>query len=122
MLKNINKKNSAVIALLVALIIGGAFAFWQEKASRENYSIVYITTGEVYVGKLATFPRLEMTDGYIFQSIKDITDPTRSNFQLNPIKEALWAPEKMVFTRENVIFYGPILKTSKIAETLAGQK
>ncbi len=121
MLQNINK-NKIAIAVVVVLIVGVAFAFWQKKANSENYSVVYLTTGEVYVGKLATFPRLEMTDGYIFQALKDATDPTKSNFQLNPIKEALWAPEKMVFTRKNVIFYGPLLKTSKIAETLATQR
>ncbi len=121
MLKNINKKN-IIVAVLIVLVIVGAFVFLQEKANRENYSVVYITTGEVYVGKLATFPRMELTDGYIFQITKDATDPTKSNFQLNPIKEALWAPEKMVFTRKNVVFYGLLLKSSKIAETLANQK
>ena len=86
------------------------------------YSVVYMTTGEVYVGKLTTFPDLRLTDGYILQVTKDTVDPTKSNFQLNPINQALWAPEVMHMNKQNIVFYGPLLPTSKIAQTLAAKK
>ena len=84
-----------------------------------SYSVVYLTTGEIYVGKLSTFPSFELKDSYILQVTKDTVDPSKNNFQLQPINEALWAPKSLYLTRKNVVFYGPILPTSKIAQALA---
>ena len=116
-----SKKNIAIVVVLVLIVAGvGYFGY---KASRTNtYSVVYLTTGEVYIGRLATFPNLQLKDSYILQVTKDVADPTKSNFQLQPISEALWAPQTLHINRKNVVFYGPLLPTSKIAETIAAQK
>lgn len=116
-----SKKNIIVIVVLVLVVAGIGF-FQYKKAYMNDYSVVYLTTGEVYVGKLTTFPDLELRNGYILQVTKDPTDPTKNNFQLQPISEALWAPQELHLTRRNVVFYGPLLDTSKIAQTLAAQK
>lgn len=114
-------KNNIVLAIIVVLIVVGV-AFRAKKLNNDNgYSVVYLRTGEVYVGKLTTFPDLQLKDGYILQVTKDTTDPNKTNFQLQPIKDALWAPESLHLVKDNVVFYGPLLATSKIAETLAGQ-
>jgi hypothetical protein len=116
-----SKKNVGIVVILVLII--GIFGVWQYKASHANdYSVVYLSTGEVYVGKLTTIPDLVLTDAYILQVTKDATDATKTNFQLNPINQALWAPQSMHFIKDNVVFYGPLLSTSKIAETIAAQK
>jgi len=115
-----SKKNIAIVVVLVLIVI--VLGFWIYKASYPNeYSVVYLTTGEVYVGKLSTFPNMELTDAYILQVIKDEKDSTKNNFQLQPIKEALWAPRSLNLIKDNIIFYGPLLPTSKIAETIATQ-
>ena len=115
-------KNNIVLLVVVVLVVVGV-ALWVNKTKRgsNEYSVVYLTTGEVYVGKLTTFPDLELKDAYILQLNKDATDPLKSNFQLQPISEALWAPKSLYLTRKNVVFYGPLLATSKIAETIAAQ-
>jgi hypothetical protein len=115
-----SKKNIILTIVLILVVVG--VAIWHKKTSNSNdYSVVYLTTGEVYVGKLTTFPDLELTDGYILEVTKDATDPTKSNFQLNPVNQALWAPKVLHLVEKNVIFYGPLLPTSKIAETLTAQ-
>ena len=83
--------------------------------------MVYLSTGEVYVGKLRVFSNLMLTDSYVLQIAKDATDPTKNNFQLNPIKEALWAPKKTSYYERSSCFLWPLLPNSKIAETLAQQ-
>lgn len=115
-----SKKNLVVVVVLVlAVLVVGIFSY---KINHQNdYSVVYLTTGEIYVGKLSTFPDLRLKDSYILQVIKDTTDPAKSTFQLQPISEALWAPEYLNLNRKNIIFYGPLLSTSKIGQTLAGQ-
>ena len=116
-----SKKNIVIVALVILVVIG--VGFFLNKKSKDNnaYSVVYMTTGEVYVGKLTTFPDMRLSNGYILQVVKDETDETKSNFTLNPIKDALWAPETMHLIKDNVVFYGPLLTTSKIAQTLAGE-
>jgi|SRR3989344_1047996 len=114
-------KNQVVIIVVILLVVVGV-GFWAKKMNKEDgYSVVYMTTGEVYIGKLSSFPDFELTDAYIFQVTKDVTDETKANFQLQPIKEALWAPKSMHLVKDNVVFYGPLMSNSKIAETIAGQ-
>ena len=116
-----NKKNIIIAAVVVLVVL--ALGFFKYKEMRENnaYSVVYLTTGEVYVGNLTTFRGMRLSNGYILQVTKDATDSTKTNFQLNPINEALWAPQYLEINQKNVVFYGPLSPTSKIAETLKAQ-
>lgn len=115
-----SKKN--IVLLVVAALVLGGVALWSKKMRNEAvYSVVYLSTGEVYVGKLSTFPRMELKNGYVLGTAPDPADPKKSNFQLNPLNEALWAPERLYLNKKHVVFYGPILPTSQIADTLAKQ-
>ena len=61
-----SKKNIVIVVVLVLVVI--FFGFWQYKVNHaDDYSVVYLTTGEVYVGKLSTFQGLTLKDGYILQ-------------------------------------------------------
>lgn len=113
-----NKKNIAIVSVIVLIVVG--VGFWFNKKNTDNvYSVVYLTTGEVYVGKLTTFPDLELNGAYILQVAKDATDATKTNFQLNPVNQALWAPQTLHLIKDNVVFYGPLMSDSKIAQTIA---
>lgn len=120
-----SKKFKILIGLLVLLVIGLIFALFRDKLEqlvKEDYSIVYLSTGEVYIGQLAVFPDLQLKNPYILQVTKDATDPAKSNFQLQPIKDALWAPQSLHLIKDNVIFYGRLMSDSKLAQTLAEKK
>ena len=122
--KNKNNMNNTLkivfaVVVVVAVLIVAGFVY-VNKRDKEN-SVVYLSTGEVYVGKLSHFPRLVLDDSYLLQVVKDTTDPNKYNFQLNPIKEALWSPKHLYLNRDLVIFYGPLEEGSKIAETLKGK-
>ena len=115
-----SKKNIVLLIVVVLVVVG---AFWVKKTKGDNaYSVVYMTTGEVYVGKLSMFPDFSLRDSYQLQVVKDATDPNKSSFQLNPTKDAIWAPKSMHIIKDNVAFYGSLMSDSKIAQTLAGQK
>lgn len=120
MLKNISKINIAIIILVLIVL---SLGFWQYKTNNKAniYSVVYLKTGEVYVGKLTRFPDLQLKDSYILQVIKDTVDPDKSSFQLQPTKEVIWAPKMMHLIKDNVVFYGPLMSNSKIAEAIAAQ-
>ena|SRR3989344_4422623 len=114
-----NKRN-IIIAVAVVLVI--VAAVWFYKKDTDAYSIVYLTTREIYVGKLKTFPDLQLTGGFILGTVPDATDPKKSNIQLTPMSEALWAPEGSIhLVKDNVLFYGLLSPESSIAKTLAGK-
>ncbi|MCX6752715.1 MAG: hypothetical protein NTZ87_04440 [Candidatus Nomurabacteria bacterium] len=115
-----SKRNIIIVVAVVLIILAVGFYF-NKKSASNPYSVVYLTTGEVYVGELTTVPDLTLKNGYILQVTKDATDATKNTFQLNPISQALWAPKVLHLVKDNVVFYGPLMSTSKIAQTLAGQ-
>ena len=106
----------AAAAVVVLLIIIGAF--WNYQQSKDTLSVVYMATGEVYVGKLATFPRFNLTGAYQYQAVQDLKDKTKTNFQLVPVAEALWAPSTMYLNAEQVVFYGPLAESSQAYKAL----
>ena len=90
---------------------------WVYKRSSDRLSVVYLATGEVYIGKLTTFPRLVLAaDGYQFQMAQD--QEGGSNVQLIPISDAPWAPERFYLNRDQVVLYGPLSEESLIFKTL----
>ena len=117
---NSNKwKIVSLVVIVVLLVVIGYFTGVFK--SNNDYSIVYLSTGEVYIGKLTTFPDLQLTNAHVLQLSKDEKDPTKNTFQINPIKDAVWAPESLHLVKDNVVFYGPLSPESQIAKTLAEQ-
>ena len=93
------------LVVLVAIIL---FGVWAYLGSQGQYSVVYATSGEIYIGKLATFPRLILTDAHALITAKDVNDPTKAVFRMNPFSSAVWATDKVYLNPEQVIFYGPL--------------
>lgn len=119
-----------LLILILILIVGVAISFaalavYKPDAIRnmfdKSYSVVYLSTGEIYVGKLSVFPRLVLTDAYLLQTVPDQADPTKQSYQLAPLKEALWSPEKIYLNDDQVIFTASIRAESEIAKTLKGK-
>lgn len=116
------KKKYLVWAVIVLLVVLVALALAHVIKKRNEYSIVYLTTGEVYVGKLRTFPDLELTDSYVLQVVQSAPGAAATNnFQLTPVKEALWAPKRLHLVEKNVVFYGPLSPESQIGKALTTQ-
>lgn len=120
------KKKLLLLVILSVFVIAAATAamIYFTPAGKENnpYSVVYLTTNEIYIGRLIEGAKLTLTDIYLLQIIKDPQDETKSSFQLSPLKEAIWSPEKLYISEDKVIFYGPIEETSKVAEAIKAAK
>lgn len=117
---DISKKHLIKVVVTVLVVVALGFLI-NKKGMESGYSVVYLATGEVYVGQLSTIPDFELKNAYILQVTKDATDPTKNNFQITPVNDALWAPESLHIIKKNVVFYGKLQKTSKIAETIAAK-
>ena len=113
-------KTAGVVALGVLVVAVLCFLVFVKLDA--GYFIVYMTNGEVYVGHVSTFPRFKLTDGYIFQAVQDASNPQKKTFQLNPLKDAVWAPKYLYINKSQVLFLGPLSESSSIFKTLTNFK
>lgn len=117
-------KKSLIIFIVVIVLLVVALGFYvysELNISKKPWSVVYLTTGEIYIGKVSSFPKFQIADAYILQVVKspgEETEEAKTNFQLTPLKDALWAPKKLYLNKEQVVFYGPVEETSKVAEAI----
>ncbi len=118
----LNQKKHKILAGVVLLLVAAIAVKAVFLCRGMGTSVVYLSTGEAYVGDLYLFPKMQLKNGYILTTVKDPVDPNKTTFQLNPLKEALWAPKNLYINRKHVVFYGPIMSDSKIAQTLAEQE
>mgnify|MGYP001615922862 CR=1 FL=1 len=110
-----------LVSVLVLVVVVLGLYFTGVLGNKNEYSVVYLTTGEVYVGKLTNLTGPVLRDAYIYQLTKDPTDPEKNNFTLNPINETLWAPQSLHINKDQIVFYGLLSPDSHIAKTLAEQ-
>jgi hypothetical protein len=115
-----NKWITLIVAVVIILALVVSLIFLARGS--DDYYVVYLASGEVYVGKLAVFPSLQLRDAYSLQVTKDDKDPTKNNFNLNPVKDAVWAPAKLHLNKNQVVFYGPLESSGKIAQVLADRE
>jgi len=120
-----SKKCLIILIVVVVLVFGFGFYLYSELAiSKKPWSVVYVTTGEIYIGKLSSFPRFQLFDAYLLQVVKKPGAETdegvqeETQFQLTPLKDALWAPKKLYLNKEQVVFYGPVREDSRVAEVI----
>ncbi|MDO8557205.1 MAG: hypothetical protein Q7R98_01965 [Candidatus Jorgensenbacteria bacterium] len=117
------RKKFWIVLVLVALILIAAYLVFIKFTLERSYSVVYLATGETYVGKLSYFPRLYLTDGYRVDAVIDSGSAlNKSNIQLVPLEKMMWAPSGLYINKYQVVFYGPLQSSSEIAELLNKQK
>jgi hypothetical protein len=110
-----------VFCVAIAILVGGALCcalFLKQSAKTNGYSMVYLISGQAYVGKLSFFPTMRLKDVYLLEMVKDPQDAAKTNFQLSPLKDSIWSPKTVYLIKKNVAFYAPVGETSEIAKSL----
>lgn len=132
------KKSLVIFFIVLILILAGAFVLLKfkkpngqnavskqgEEITGKKWSVVYLTSGEIYVARLS-YPVsktdfLLPADSYMLQIVKgkDEKGADKSNFQLTPLNEFLWAPKDLYVNRDQIVFYGPIEETSGVGKAI----
>lgn len=111
-----------VAAVVVGIILLASLAviFISPLVFGKPYFVVHTANGEIYVGRASWTPRFHLTDVYLLQatSPSDLSATPGTNFQMVPLSSTPWAPKKIYFERNQIIFYGPIDEKSSVAATL----
>ena len=117
------KKYKSVILSCLALgaVLLAFFLYSEMNPASKPWSVVYLNTGRLYIGKLVTFPSFQLYEAYSIEKGQDPKDSTKETLQLVSLSGATWSPKKLYLVREQVIFYGPIQEDSVVVKSILGK-
>ena len=121
------------VVLGVIVIIGGliAFGIWggvwlmsrfqpANPSGASPYTAVYLTTGDIYFGKFARFPKPRMTDVWFLQ--RSAGENNQPQFGILPFKSAFWGPiNEINFNPNQILFWANLRNDSSVLKALQNQ-
>ena len=112
---------SALIVLVLAAIFAVAWLVSSLKA--RNYSVVYLSSKEIYIGRLHTFPKLFLSDAYVLQNAPAAAEgQPAGSLQLSPISAKAWGTDKMYLNPDQILFRGPLSEDSEAGKAIKAKK
>lgn len=124
----ISKTIAAIIVVLVVIfllcvgvLVGirvNAKGAGSNDVSLSPYSAVYLSTGDVYFGKLDWSPSPHIEDPWFLQRG---TDPSgNATVGVYPFSQVAWGPSDAIyFNSQNIVFWTRLSSTSSVAEVMA---
>ncbi|MBI3588830.1 MAG: hypothetical protein HY093_00230 [Candidatus Liptonbacteria bacterium] len=77
------------------------------------YSAVYLSTGEIYFGKLSWFPRPKLSNVWFLQ--RSSGGANQPGLNLLPFKSVIWGPESELYLNsKDIVFWTKIRADSQI--------
>lgn len=111
----------SLIVVVVVLIMVGVWVAVQitkpdsEKASA--YSAVYMTSGDVYFGKMHWFPWPHLSNVWLIQ--RSVDQQNQQQLGLTPFTNAFWGPTNEVYLNPHqIVFWASVRKDSQLAKGL----
>lgn len=126
--QNKNMKKSKIIFFGILIIIVVALALWagiviagmqsgSNPDSPSPYSAVYLSTGDIYFGKLSWFPSPHMTDVWLIERNQDQSGQTQTS--LAPLKSVFWGPvDEISFNSQDIVFSTRLKNSSQIVSAI----
>ncbi len=110
-----NKTNKTLLTVIVVLVIAIlGFASWKVFFEKDSWSAVYLKTGDLYFGKLQTFPSYGLSQVYLFQVNKE---NTQNPLSVQRFKNVFWGPEDFLsLNREEVVWTAKLRSESELVK------
>lgn len=111
-----SKVNKILLALVIVLIIAfGVVLYWQNGGFETPYYAVYMSTGDLYFGKLSHFPNLSLTDVWLLQRSGDAN--SQNQLGVSRFDKAFWGPEDQLnLDSKNVVWTTKLKPDSQLAQ------
>ncbi|MBI3638636.1 hypothetical protein HY227_02745 [Candidatus Wolfebacteria bacterium] len=120
------KNKILLIAVIVLIIVFGVILFLKSGAnfsglfSGSSYWAVYMTTGDVYFGKLHYFPKLSLTDVWFLDRTSG--DP-QNPIKVSEFNKAFWGPDGRLYLNEkNILWKVKMRPDSQVVEYIKNNK
>lgn len=106
-----------VIVLVLAIGLGFVFSkFSMFGGAKPQYAAVYLTSGDLYFGKLSRFPKFSLDDAWFLQPGGE-QGPGLARFE-----DAAWKPAGSIhFNSENIAFWTLLAADSPVIQAIEGR-
>jgi hypothetical protein len=106
----------AALAVWAGILIAGMQSGSNLDAA-SPYSAVYLSTGDIYFGKLSWFPSPHMTNVWLITRGQDSSGQTQTS--LVPFKSVLWGPmDEISFNSQDIVFSTRLKNSSQIVSAM----
>ena len=107
-----------IIILLAVVFIYLGYAFGKEifPFGSGKWQAVQLMNGDVYYGKLQTFPCYKLTKAYFVQTVEDETNTAS---QLKPLSSLFFGPENVMhLQKEQVLWWADLSEGSQVLKAI----
>lgn len=109
-----------VFIIIVLVLVG--FGVWlgislgrSAAGGASPYSAVYLTTGDIYFGKLSWHPKLRLTNVWLLQ--RNVDSQNQTQLGLAPFTSSFWGPvDEIYLSPKQVVFWTRLSKDSAVAK------
>ena len=109
-----------IIVVMLAVWVGILIAGMQSGSNPDAaspYSEVYLSTGDVYFGKLSWFPSPHMTNVWLIERSQDQSGQTQTS--LVPMKSVPWGlTDEINFNSQDIVFSARLKNNSQIVQAM----
>ena len=103
-----------VVVVIVALGVWLAVSLTASGSGSSEYSAVYLTSGDIYFGKLTWFPHPRLTSVWLLQ--RTVGEQNQPQLGVAPFTSAFWGPiDEIRLNPKEVIFWTRLRLDSELA-------
>ncbi len=127
-MQRIPLKKISIYVLIVVFAFAAAYASyaWGKKTwpfGESKYQVVQLVSGEVYYGKLRTFPSFKLFDVYFIQRTQPQNEGEQAGTQLLPLNSLFFAPENsMHLNKSQILWWVNLSPDSQILKAIKERK
>jgi len=111
-----------ILVIILALIIAYLSYAWGKQIwpfSESKYQAVQLISGDIYYGKLRTFPCCKISEAYIIQTNKSQKEGEEATTKLVPLASLFFAPENtMHFSKNQILWWANLSKDSQVLKAI----
>ena len=116
-----SNKNLFPVFIIIILVLVGVGVWLGVSFGRSAgggaspYSAVYLTTGDIYFGKLSWFPNPRLTNVWLPQ--RNVDSLNQPQLGLTPLTSAFWGPvDEIYLSPKQIVFWTRLSKASAVAK------
>jgi len=111
-----NKSLKIILIVLASLVVIGIIAGAIFSFVHRPYMAVYLATGDIYFGRVSSFPQVTIQDPWFFRRAED------GSVSLERFSDAVWMPEDVIkINRDQIVFMARISENSQIIAMMEGR-
>lgn len=107
-----------IVILVIGIWLGSSLLSAKNPAGPSEYSAVYLTTGDIYFGKLSWFPWPHLENVWFLQ--RSVNQQNQAQLGVAPFTSAFWKPiDEVYLNPKQIIFWTYLRNDSQLAQALA---